>query len=572
MRGHILQRRHNGTRLRRCLLAGLLAASGPNAGADETAPWLPLPLVTAGADTADHPFFQPPGTVASRHLTIVPGSASLPSPATAASPTTAPSPPAAATASGKAADQPVAASEQTVAGQGNTPLQWQAAAIPAPTTAAAAAAEGASNIDVAAPVELVQLMPLEPAAATAAISPLLTSPPHISLSATDPAASDAQPVGYSVSFSDSAQIELDMAEPSTLVRPAAPLLSAPPAPPVQLSLSDARSDGASPRLTEPQVAPSPAAELVPSRTAMRRVETWNGAALADEPRLVNGGRPRVEVERSPVAIDRQAASSIVSGNPRVLTVEGLPEPSSAADLGPGPSVEFVESKRPLATVMRPAAHRSLHSVLDQAHADDGWQAPAMMPPAATENAATKNAVADNAASQGDDASHRSAVQLSLSSDDDQTVAKPVKPVTLQLNPTDVRSLQLDATIVDIQCDNLDVCTLIRSAANSLQVIATGHGRAHLVVHAVNKQGRQQVEQYVITVGHSRDAGGPTDDVAMALTQTVQNAFPGANVLVTASDGRLIVTGSCPDENTARRILRMVRSACVIPVVDQVLVR
>jgi hypothetical protein len=137
----------------------------------------------------------------------------------------------------------------------------------------------------------------------------------------------------------------------------------------------------------------------------------------------------------------------------------------------------------------------------------------------------------------------------------------------------VRAIKLDSPVSQVQSDNLSVCAAIKAATGQIQLIATGVGSTRLSVHTVGTDGIETVGRYEVTVGDVRSSTVDSQEsIAMTLTQTVQSAFPGSNVLVSAEAGRLIVTGSCPDEESARRMLRMIRSVCKAPVVDKVKVR
>jgi len=265
------------------------------------------------------------------------------------------------------------------------------------------------------------------------------------------------------------------------------------------------------------------------------------AVSPDEGRLVNGGRPRVEVGSPPVSVDRLASMSIVPGKPRLLLVDQQdPVDSQTVE-----SIQGTDVQRAIAvenSVQTPssvaASAKTLQSIVVSSEPP---KAAAVVAPA--------------------------------------TVPAPMTPVQetivsrFVLKPTEVRAIKIDSHVAHVQSDNMAVCAALKAASGQVHVIATGEGTTRLSVHTVGKDGLEKIDRYEVAVGEARASSVDLpESIAMTLTQTVQSAFPGSNVLVSAEAGRLVVTGSCTDEDAARRMLRMIRSACAIPVVDRVKVR
>jgi Flp pilus assembly secretin CpaC len=144
---------------------------------------------------------------------------------------------------------------------------------------------------------------------------------------------------------------------------------------------------------------------------------------------------------------------------------------------------------------------------------------------------------------------------------------------LRLKPTEVRSLKLDRPIGSALSDDLKVCAVIRTGQSQIQLIATGEGTAKLSVITAGEDGKEDVENYEVIVGDMRTSQVESPEATAAtLTQTARSAFPGSEVTVAYRSGRLVVTGSVADEGSARRLLRMIRSACSMPVDDKLMVR
>lgn len=281
-----------------------------------------------------------------------------------------------------------------------------------------------------------------------------------------------------------------------------------------------------------------------------------------ESRLVNGGRPRVEVGRPPVAIDRLASTSIVAGKPRLLIVDTDESLSGEAiQASHERDLSTVDAIVEAVTIIpaEPKSSKSLQSVVVPNEEPKPSQGP--------NHVASGNQPEDMVIGS-DLASSPAQKESNLAKEVEETIV-----ATINLKPTEVRAIKFDSQVKQVQSDNMAVCAAIKAATGQIQLIATGAGTTRLTVHTIGKDGVGKTERYEVTVGDVRTpAVDSPESIAMTLTQTVQSAFPGSNILVSSEAGRLVVTGSCPDEEAARRMLRMIRSACAIPVVDNVKVR
>lgn len=285
-----------------------------------------------------------------------------------------------------------------------------------------------------------------------------------------------------------------------------------------------------------------------------------------ESRLVNGGRPRVEVGRPPVAIDRLASTSIVAGKPRLLIVDTDESLSGEAiQASHERDLSSLDAIVEAVTILpaEPKSSKSLQSVVVPNVQPTSSQGTIQEPNHLASGSQPKDMVIGS-----DLASSPAQKESNLAKEVEETIV-----ATFNLKPTEVRAIKFDSQVKQVQSDNMAVCAAIKAATGQIQLIATGAGTTRLSVHTIGKDGVGKTERYEVSVGDVRTS---TDDspesIAMTLTQTVQSAFPGSNILVSFAAGRLVVTGTCPDEEAARRMLRMIRSACAIPVVDNVKVR
>jgi hypothetical protein len=145
---------------------------------------------------------------------------------------------------------------------------------------------------------------------------------------------------------------------------------------------------------------------------------------------------------------------------------------------------------------------------------------------------------------------------------------------LHLTKAQVRSLTIGGMVRRVNVANKDVCQAIAAGPSQLKLIGTGNGVTRLVVWA-DTAGNSKTRARTFEV-HVQDAvettGGSVGDKTQMLNRSIYNAFPLSNVSVQEYRDRLIVSGDCDTEEEAKKIIRMVRKTCLIPVRDEIKVR
>ena len=485
MRGRKEMNRSQGRRRRRCLLAGLLCATGQSAWAEVPVAIAPLPLAVpceqGGQLVPINPFCQPV-TTASENATVHAAGAIQLTPLDVLPESQV------MLSSGELFETPL-----TSTADGGVQFRIEAFASPATDD-------------------------------TAPRSPAYPVPVPIVEIATDQqptaAAERAAATGNAVTFSFSD--DTAAAEP-TLIRPARVTATVAAAPEPVLTSPSEPAAPARPRAvwrggTDPVTpvdppslsgpsnetslsAPTLARPAAGNKTLLVPIEDQPGAVVtavgssrlpapprsSAESRLVNGARPKVEVGRPPLVIQR--------GQSRVLTVE--PE-------------------QPLPVSAQAIAHP----------------------------------------------------QPELSA-----LPEPVAKAKLRFQPTEVRALKVDNPIQRVESQSTAVCAAVQTGSHQVQLIATGVGKTKLTLWTLDSAGQEQGELYEILVTDAKAAqADDAQSIAATLTQSIETAFPTSRIVVRYHGGRLVINGFCPDEDSARRILRMARSACPMPVDDKITVR
>ncbi|TWU50927.1 hypothetical protein Poly51_42200 [Rubripirellula tenax] len=160
-----------------------------------------------------------------------------------------------------------------------------------------------------------------------------------------------------------------------------------------------------------------------------------------------------------------------------------------------------------------------------------------------------------------------------------TAAKAAS-VPLYLSRAQVRSLTIGGDIRHVDVANKNVCQAFASGPNQLKLIGTGNGVTQLVIWATpdaaakkaGGNGAPRMRMFDIHVQEVNANGGDEPDRTALLNQSIRRAFPEVDVVVHARGGELIVAGACQSDDTAKKIVRMVRKTCLVPVRDEIVVR
>jgi hypothetical protein len=152
-----------------------------------------------------------------------------------------------------------------------------------------------------------------------------------------------------------------------------------------------------------------------------------------------------------------------------------------------------------------------------------------------------------------------------------------KPVvtSLYMNRAQVRSLTVGAKLQSVKIGDKSVCQAFAAGPNQIKLIGTGNGTTRLVVYAKPTDGNSEPLTRSFDI-HVKDAAEATSDPMIdrsdMLNQTIQQAFPDADVVVRKSGNELVVMGRCGSEAVAKKIVRLVRRTCLVPVKDELRVR
>ena len=151
----------------------------------------------------------------------------------------------------------------------------------------------------------------------------------------------------------------------------------------------------------------------------------------------------------------------------------------------------------------------------------------------------------------------------------------VKLTPLHMNQAQVRSLTLGGSVRGVRVGDKGICQAFASGPNQLKLIGTGIGITRLVVWAQKNDKTDEVlmrafEIHVDEVVPSE--GNSIENTTELLNQSIRNVFPNCQATVKLVGGKLCVAGQCDNQESAEKIIRMVRKSCLIPVRDQLVVK
>jgi len=145
---------------------------------------------------------------------------------------------------------------------------------------------------------------------------------------------------------------------------------------------------------------------------------------------------------------------------------------------------------------------------------------------------------------------------------------------LQLGLAQVRSLTLGGKLRSVEVADSAVCKAIATGPSQLKLIGSGNGVTRLVVWAETPHANPQPQCRVfeVHVGQLREESADSlGQAARLLNRSIDQAFQNCRVTVMAHGSELTVAGRCDSERSAKKILRLVRKTCLVPVNDQLMI-
>lgn len=144
----------------------------------------------------------------------------------------------------------------------------------------------------------------------------------------------------------------------------------------------------------------------------------------------------------------------------------------------------------------------------------------------------------------------------------------VGDATVRVAPARVQAVRSERPIQSFAIDNDAICQVIAISGHELRVVGQHQGDAKLAVW-LESEGKVQPHIYAVKVtadvGHQQSGLQSTAD---RLTKVIATSFPTSQVQVVVHQEKLVLQGMAVNNEQARNVLRLVRQACLVPVIDQ----
>lgn len=151
----------------------------------------------------------------------------------------------------------------------------------------------------------------------------------------------------------------------------------------------------------------------------------------------------------------------------------------------------------------------------------------------------------------------------------------IKLTPLHMNQAQVRALTLGGSVRGVRVGDKGICQAFASGPNQLKLIGTGIGITRLVVWAQKGGDSDEILMRAFEIHVNEivpSEGNSIESTTELLNQSIKKVFPRSQAKVQLLRGELWVTGACESQDSAEKIVRMVRKSCLIPVRDQLTVK
>ncbi len=177
----------------------------------------------------------------------------------------------------------------------------------------------------------------------------------------------------------------------------------------------------------------------------------------------------------------------------------------------------------------------------------------------------ENAESTNSSSGVND--QKSAAKPSVNYDSRWSKASPV--ATIEMESQSATALEIPGNVRAVAVENEDVCRVLHTE-RTISIVGSKQGSSLIQVWTTELKDAPQVLR--VNVSQPWQTPNANSGDLKEVKQALAQAFPRSNLkLLKQDDGTLEVRGTTENEETARRVLEMVRKLCLVPVKDKVTV-
>lgn len=154
---------------------------------------------------------------------------------------------------------------------------------------------------------------------------------------------------------------------------------------------------------------------------------------------------------------------------------------------------------------------------------------------------------------------------------ESTKSQPARPSQLRVSVKDSVTLSSVEPIRALSVEHEDICQVLQSSDKTCSVIGLREGETRVaLISEVN--GQRQVQVHQVTVGNAKSQANDSGSLATGISQTISQLYPKSRVKVSTRGSQLVVGGTVDSNETAKKILSLVRKTTLSPVVDELQVR
>jgi hypothetical protein len=159
----------------------------------------------------------------------------------------------------------------------------------------------------------------------------------------------------------------------------------------------------------------------------------------------------------------------------------------------------------------------------------------------------------------------------------QSKPAPADPGTIEsikeikVTVKDAVSLQSADPIQGWSVEHEGVCQVIQTGHKSCFVVGLQPGETRVALFT-ETAGKRNVQIHQIAVGAASGPGSSSKSVAEDVSQTIRQLFPQSRVRITSRGNQLVVAGTVDSEDSAKKILSLVRKTTLVPVIDELRTR
>ncbi|MEL6896710.1 MAG: pilus assembly protein N-terminal domain-containing protein, partial [Planctomycetota bacterium] len=135
-----------------------------------------------------------------------------------------------------------------------------------------------------------------------------------------------------------------------------------------------------------------------------------------------------------------------------------------------------------------------------------------------------------------------------------------KVTAINLRADEVRTYRFASTIRRVRIEDKTVCRVVPVSSNEMQLIGTALGQTTMSVWTDHENREPRV--YSVKVARASVKAASSRSSVEKVSGMITDMFPDCRIMIVTGHNRLTLRGLCDSEESAERILRLVRKVCM----------